>query len=97
MSQPEAARLSFELIASLSRDGPDQLVTVDNFPGLVTLLDDFASSAGILTESHQQQGRRSQQPLTTATCVKSNKYIINPPLTFIFLQFTSSRAGQNSH
>lgn len=69
ISQPEAARLSFELVASLCRDGPDQLVNVDNFFGLVTLLDDFATTAGLLTESHQQQGRRGQ-PLTTS------KYVI---------------------
>jgi brefeldin A-resistance guanine nucleotide exchange factor 1 len=69
ISQPEAARLSFELVTSLCREGPDQLVNVDNFSGLVTLLDDFATTASLLTESHQQQGRRGQR-LTTS------KYVI---------------------
>jgi len=66
MSHPEAARQSFELITSLAADGPLQLVTVDNFNGLVTLLDDFATAAGAITESQQKQVRR-HGPLTTAT------------------------------
>ena len=68
LSQPGAARLSFEFITSLCRDGPDQIVRVDNFAGLVALLDDFATTAGIVTESHQKQGSRNQS-LTAAKCV----------------------------
>ena len=68
ISQPDAARLSFDLIAGLCRDGPEQLVTVDNFPGLVTLLDDFATTAGTVTEGQQQHARRSQ-------ALTSSKYV----------------------
>lgn len=66
MSHPEAARQSFELIIGLAADGPFQSVTVDNFTGLVTLLDDFATAAGTITESQQKHGRRHHEPLTTA-------------------------------
>ncbi|KAJ6488639.1 hypothetical protein C8R47DRAFT_978394 [Mycena vitilis] len=65
ITHPEAARPSFELIASLVSDGPDQTVTIDNFSGLLNLLDDFASSAGALVEAQNHQGRR-QEPLTSA-------------------------------
>jgi golgi-specific brefeldin A-resistance guanine nucleotide exchange factor 1 len=70
MTQPEAARLSFDLIAGLCRDGPEQLVTVDNFLGLVTLLDDFATIAGTVTEGQQQHGPRNQT-LTASKYVRS--------------------------
>jgi golgi-specific brefeldin A-resistance guanine nucleotide exchange factor 1 len=91
ISQPEAARLSFELVASLCHDGPEQLVNVDNFSGLVTLLDDFATAAGLLTEGHQQQGRRSR-PLTTSKYV-----IIGIGHLFVNIsQFTTSRSWQKS-
>jgi brefeldin A-resistance guanine nucleotide exchange factor 1 len=70
LSQHEAARLSFEFITSLCRDGPDQIVRADNFAGLVALLDDFATTAGVVTESHQKQGSRNQS-LTAAKCVRS--------------------------
>lgn len=60
ISHPEGARISFELITSLAADGPDQLVTVDNFGGLITLLDDFATSASLAVEMQQGQGRRTK-------------------------------------
>ncbi|KAK7440220.1 GDP/GTP exchange factor for ARF [Stygiomarasmius scandens] len=60
LSHPEAARLSFDLVSSLVVDGPEQLVTGDNFPGLITLLDDFATNASISIESQQRQGRRHE-------------------------------------
>lgn len=59
ISHPEASRQSFELVQSLVADGPTQCVTPDNFVGLVTVLDEYASAAGDATES-QQQGRRTQ-------------------------------------
>jgi brefeldin A-resistance guanine nucleotide exchange factor 1 len=65
MSHPEAARLSFDLISNLVRDGPEKLVTVDNFGGLVTLLDDFATAAGLAAENQQQKGRRAPQPTSS--------------------------------
>ncbi|KIK63700.1 hypothetical protein GYMLUDRAFT_221940 [Collybiopsis luxurians FD-317 M1] len=65
ISHPEAARLSFDLLNSLVADGPEQLVSLDNFSALVTLLNDFATIAGTTVEAHQRQGRR-QEPLTAA-------------------------------
>lgn len=62
ISHPEAARVSFELITKLASDGPEQFVTVDNFSGLITLLDDFATSASMTIEMQQNQGRRGKSP-----------------------------------
>lgn len=56
---PEASRQSFELIQSLVSEGPQQCVTPDNFGGLVAVLDEYASVAGVAIEA-QQQGRRAQ-------------------------------------
>lgn len=36
MANQEASRLAFELITKLASDGPGQLVTLDNFSGLVS-------------------------------------------------------------
>ena len=60
MSHPEAARVSFELISHLASDGPDQLVTVDNFGGLITVLDDFATSASLSVEMQQDHGHQTK-------------------------------------
>ena len=57
ISHPEAARVSFELITHLAFEGPDQFVTVDNFGGLITLLDDFATSASFSVEMQQGLAR----------------------------------------
>ncbi|KAF8184945.1 Sec7-domain-containing protein [Mycena galopus ATCC 62051] len=65
ISHPEAARPSFELLTALVSDGPEQTVTLDNFNGLLNLLDDFATAAGTVAENRHQQGRR-QEPLTSA-------------------------------
>ncbi|KAH0584078.1 hypothetical protein H2248_009651 [Termitomyces sp. 'cryptogamus'] len=65
LANPEAARLSFDLITSIVSDGPDQYVTIDNFSGLVMILDDFMAVAGTLTERSQPKGRRLE-PLTSA-------------------------------
>ncbi|KAJ6547119.1 Sec7-domain-containing protein [Mycena capillaripes] len=65
ISHPEAARLSFELITGLVSDGPDQIVTIDNFSGLLNLLEEFATSAGAVAENQLHQ-RRRQEPLTSA-------------------------------
>ncbi|TCD65421.1 GDP/GTP exchange factor for ARF, partial [Steccherinum ochraceum] len=59
ISHSEASRQSFELVRSLVADGPDQCVTPDNFVGLITVLDEYATVAGDHTEA-QQQGRRTQ-------------------------------------
>ncbi|RDB21501.1 hypothetical protein Hypma_011417 [Hypsizygus marmoreus] len=65
MPNSEASRMSFDLVSSIATDGSDQLVTVDNFSGLITILDEFATIAGTSTESRQQKGRRVE-PLTAA-------------------------------
>ncbi|KAJ7632227.1 hypothetical protein FB45DRAFT_989797 [Roridomyces roridus] len=65
ISHPEAARPSFDLITSLVSDGPTQTVTIDNFSGLLNVLDDVATHAGMVSESQHHQGRR-QEPLTAA-------------------------------
>ncbi|KII88730.1 hypothetical protein PLICRDRAFT_41948 [Plicaturopsis crispa FD-325 SS-3] len=59
-SHPEAARLSFDLINGLVSDGPQQHVTVDNFSGLITLLDDFATTASLVVDAQHRQGHRGQ-------------------------------------
>lgn len=66
---PEAARPAFELITSLVSDGPEQTVTIDNFNGLLNVLDDFASAAGAVAETQHRQGRR-HEPLTSAKYVQ---------------------------
>ncbi|KAJ3741888.1 hypothetical protein DFH05DRAFT_1503047 [Lentinula detonsa] len=65
LTHSEAARLSFELVNSLVADGPEQLVTMDNFSALITLLNDFATIAGGTVEAHQNQ-RRRHGPLTVS-------------------------------
>ncbi|KIL69583.1 hypothetical protein M378DRAFT_190012 [Amanita muscaria Koide BX008] len=57
---PEAARLSFDLIASLVSEGPKQQIRPDNFSGLVLILDEFATAAGILTETQQFRTPRKE-------------------------------------
>lgn len=65
MAHPEAARMSFDLIEALVADGPDNSVSLDNFSGLLTVLDDFATSANMLQEQQQQRGRRNE-PLSSS-------------------------------
>lgn len=61
----EGARTSFDFITTITSDGPDQLITGDNFLGLITILDDFATIAGTSTESKHVKGRRNE-PLTSS-------------------------------
>jgi golgi-specific brefeldin A-resistance guanine nucleotide exchange factor 1 len=49
----------------LALRGQDQLVTADNFTGLTTMLDEFATAAGVAVEGHQRQGRR-REPLNAS-------------------------------
>ncbi|KAL0577890.1 GDP/GTP exchange factor for ARF [Marasmius crinis-equi] len=74
---PEAARVSFDLVSSLVEDGEFQLVNSDNYNGLLTLLEDFAVHAGLSAESHQRQGRR-QEPTNpaSATLIERGKKAI---------------------
>ncbi len=60
MPHPEAARLSFDLITDLASEGPKHHVTMDNSSGLVLLLDEFATAAGILTETQQYRSRKKE-------------------------------------
>ena len=93
MAHPEAARMSFDLIEALVADGPDNSVSLDNFSGLLTVLDDFATSANMLQEQQQQRGRRNE-PLS------SSKYLLSliPPFVFynpIFDQLSWHQARKN--
>jgi hypothetical protein len=88
MSHPEAARVSFELITQLASDGHDQFVTLDNFGGLVTVLDDFATSASLSVEMQQAHGRRSK-PLDMS------KYVIQFWRNFPTADITSAHLQSN--
>ena len=55
----EASRQSFELVEKLVADGPEQRVTIDSYSGIIGVLDEYATAAGVATDS-QQQGRRTQ-------------------------------------
>ena len=70
MTHPEAARMSLDLIETLVADGPDNSVSLDNFSGLLTVVDDFATSASVLQEQQQQRGHRNE-PLS------SSKYLLS--------------------
>ncbi|KAG6832717.1 hypothetical protein H0H92_012289 [Tricholoma furcatifolium] len=69
LANSEAARLSFDLVITVAADGPLQLVTIDNFSGLITILDEFMTLAGTSTERRQLKGRRSE-PLTSANSLQ---------------------------
>ncbi|KAI9452317.1 Sec7-like domain protein [Russula earlei] len=69
LSNLEAARASFELIQRLIVEGPEQCISVDNVAGLVAVLDDFASAAGIVAELEQRQARRRPQSSSTSSSV----------------------------
>lgn len=64
VSNLEAARASFDLIQRLIIEGPERCISVDNIVGLVAVLDDFASAAGIAAEVEQHAGRRPQSTST---------------------------------
>jgi len=57
--------MSFEYVQALVNEGPDQLITPDNFAGLVNILDEFGQISGKATEERMRHGRRAE-PLTTA-------------------------------
>lgn len=60
--------MSFDLIDGLTAEGPDHSLSVDNFLGLLTILDDFATAASTLQEQ-QLHKRRRAEPLS------SSKYV----------------------
>jgi golgi-specific brefeldin A-resistance guanine nucleotide exchange factor 1 len=61
VSNLEAARASFDFIQRLIVEGPERCISVDNIAGLVAVLDDFASAAGIAAEVEQQHARQRPQ------------------------------------
>ncbi len=61
LSNLETARASFDLIQRLTAEGPEQLVSVDNVPGLIAVLDDFVTAAGIVAEVERQHAKRRPQ------------------------------------
>ncbi|KAF8522156.1 hypothetical protein BU17DRAFT_45284 [Hysterangium stoloniferum] len=55
---PEASKLSFDLISELASDKPEGLITSDNIAGLIAVLDDFASAAGVAVEGQRRKDKR---------------------------------------
>lgn len=60
MPHPEAARLSFELVTALTDDSPDNAVMPDNISGFLTILDEFATTAGTIQEQQHPRARRAE-------------------------------------
>ncbi|KAI0282184.1 Sec7-like domain protein [Russula aff. rugulosa BPL654] len=69
VSNLEAARASFDFIQRLIVEGPERCISVDNIAGLVAVLDDFASAAGIAAEVEQQHARRRPQSNSSSSSV----------------------------
>lgn len=65
MSHAEAARMSFDLIEALTAEGPENSISLDNFSGLLTVLDDFVTAASLLQEQQHHRGRRVE-PLSSS-------------------------------
>jgi brefeldin A-resistance guanine nucleotide exchange factor 1 len=65
VSNLEAARVSFDLIQRLIVEGSERFIGADNVAGLVAVLDDFASAAGIVAEVEQKHARRRPQSDST--------------------------------
>ncbi|KAF9239676.1 hypothetical protein BU15DRAFT_87976 [Melanogaster broomeanus] len=61
ISNPEAARSTFNLITSLASEGQAHRVTPDNFLGLLSVLDGFATAAGTSMQIQPPRPRRTQQ------------------------------------
>ena len=57
---PEAAQQAFDLLMKLTTEGPQQNITLDNFAGIVGLLDAFASAGASIIEQRNQRGRAIQ-------------------------------------
>jgi len=53
--------MSLELIEAITAEGPDNAVSLDNFSGLLTVLDDFATSASVEQEQQLQRNRKAEQ------------------------------------
>jgi brefeldin A-resistance guanine nucleotide exchange factor 1 len=70
VSHPEAANKVFDAVFKLVTDSSENLVSVDNYTGIITVLDEFASIAGTAIEAQRQQ-RRREPPPTSTTCVQA--------------------------
>ena len=68
MKQPASLRMAFDLTTNLVSEGPSQNVTIDNFPGLVSMLEEYALIAGYAVEDAGQVDRRKtgESPLETS-------------------------------
>ena len=65
VSNLEAARASFDFIQQLIVEGSERCISADNIAGLVAVLDDFASAAGVVAEVEQQHARQRPQSDST--------------------------------
>jgi len=69
ISHPEASKPAFDLISQIVTVDDGKAVTGDNIHGIITILDDFATLAGLATEEKQQQQRRIGAPLNLSVLV----------------------------
>ncbi|KAG7086681.1 hypothetical protein E1B28_002619 [Marasmius oreades] len=77
ISNPEAARASFDLVSLLVGEGELQSVNVENFAGILTLLEDFVIHAGLSAETQQRQGRRQEHLTASAPIVERGKKAVD--------------------
>ncbi|KIJ60626.1 hypothetical protein HYDPIDRAFT_43160 [Hydnomerulius pinastri MD-312] len=77
ISHPEAARSTFNLVVGLASEGPSPRVTADNFMGLVSILDDFATAAGASIQIQPPRARRTpaQPPAESPPIERGRKAI----------------------
>ncbi|TFK67907.1 Sec7-domain-containing protein [Pluteus cervinus] len=64
---PDASRSSFDLTTRLVVPGPEQHITADNFPGLVMILDEFATAAGLSNVPLVDRGKQAIELLASLT------------------------------
>lgn len=76
-SHPEAARSTFDLVLSFVTDGQSQWMTPDNFNGLITILDEFANSAGQSIMVPQRGRRVPSQPPPNAPPIERGRRAID--------------------
>lgn len=64
ISHQGAAKATFQIVMDYVQDGPKQQVTVDSFPGLISILDEYATVASslIISQKRGPGGRTQQQP-----------------------------------
>ncbi|KAG1819513.1 uncharacterized protein BJ212DRAFT_1445963 [Suillus subaureus] len=76
-SHPEAARSTFDLVLSFVTDEQSQWMTPDNFNGLITILDEFANSAGQSIMAPQRGRRVPSQPPPNAPPIERGRRAID--------------------